>query len=148
MTEVYEFTKIHALTEDPNGQLVSFSTDAGKRCSLVDQGAGQLDVRLVRRAAAEGLVVFVAYEQATGRCNFIAHFNRDYVGSVEFVQHPQPSLEVRLVLRPSILYLLPTHPRFAELRGLLEKAKREDQEIWVGTFPGDRIILDARLPKP
>lgn len=146
MTEVYEFTKVNAFAEDPIAHTVSFNTDNGKKCCIQDDGPGKLDIQFVRSAVVEGNVIFIAYDSATGLCHFAAPFNEDHVDSIEFVHEPQPSLKVRLVLRPSFLFLLSTHPRFEELRKFLNNAKQNDQLIWVGTFPGDSEILDVRLP--
>lgn len=148
MTEAYEFTKVNAFTEDPTRHIVSFNTDTGKKCWIQDDGPGKLDIQFTRRAVVEGNVIFVAYDSATGLCRFAAPFNRDHVDSIEFIHEPQPKLKVRLVLRPSFLFLLPAHPRFEELRKILESAKEKDQLVWVGTFPGDNKIYDVRLPTP
>lgn len=148
MTEVYEFTKVHTLIADPAKHIASFGTDAGKTCWIQDEGPGKLDIQFVRRAIVEGKVIFAAYDSATGQCHFAAPFNEDHVDSIEFVQGPQPGLKVRLALRPSFLFLLPTHPRFEELRKILGDAKEKDQLVWVGTFPGDSEILDVRLATP
>ncbi|MDD5036984.1 MAG: hypothetical protein PHE55_19835 [Methylococcaceae bacterium] len=148
MNESYEFTKVNAFAEDPATHIVSFNTDTGKKCRIQDEGAGKLDIQFVRRAVVEGSVIFVAYDPDAGLCHFAAPFNEDHVDSIEFIQKPQPSLKVRLVLRPSFLFLLPTHPRFQELRKVLETARAKDQWVWVGTFPGDSEILDVRLPMP
>jgi hypothetical protein len=148
MMEVYEFTKVTALAENFAMHVVSFNTDKGKKCWIQDEGPGKVDIQFIRRAAKEGTVVFVAYDSTTGLCHFAAPFTKDHVDLTEFVQEPQPSLRVRLVLRPSFLFLLSVHPRFEELRKILDNAKGKDQVVWVGAFPGDSTILDVRLATP
>ena len=146
MSEVYEFTSVNAFAEDPARQIVSFSTEAGKNVSIQDEGPGKLDIQFVRRALVEHKVVFVAYDPDTGFSHFTVPFNEDYVDSIEFVGEPKPGLKVRLVRRPSFLYLLSTHPRFEVLRKILENANKTRQLVWVGTFPGDGEILDVSQP--
>jgi hypothetical protein len=146
MTEIYEFTKVNDLSEDPTRHIVSFNTDAGRKCWMQDEGLGKLNIKFVRRAAGEGKVIFVACDSTTGSIKFAASFNKDHIHSIQFVQEPKPRLKVSLVLRPSFLFLLPANPRFEELRKLLNNAKEKDQMVWVGTFPGDSEILDVRLP--
>ena len=148
MAEAYEFTKVNAFAEDPARHIVSFSTEAGKSISIQDEGPGKLDIQFVRRAVVEHKAIFVAYDPDTGFCHFAVPFNEDYVDSIEFVREPQPGLKVRLVRRPSFLFLLPTHPRFEALRKILENANEARQLVWVGTFPGDSEILDVSKPKP
>lgn len=149
MTEVYEFTKINAFTENPVDGTVSLTTDAGKKCSIKDEGPGKVDIRFIHRALTENnKLIFIAYESETGQCRFAAPFNRDHVRSIELVREPQSGLQITLVLRPSFLFLSSDHPRFGELKKLIESAQKQNQLIWVGTFPGDSKILDARLPNP
>ncbi len=148
MNEIYEFTKVNAFAEDPGRHIVSFNTDTGKKILIKNEELENPDIQFVRRAVVEGKVIFIAYNSATGLCRFAVPFTKDYVRSIE-VKHELPQiLEVTLLLRPSFLYLLSTHPRFHELRKILENAKGKEQLVWVGTFPGDGKILDVRLPSP
>ncbi len=148
MTVNYEFSRVNALSEDPSSHIVAFLTDTGTKCWMKDEGLGKLDIRIVRRAAGEGSVIFVAYDTNSGLINFASPFNKDHISSIEFIQEPKPGLKVRLVLRPSFLFLRPTHPQFDKLRKILYETKEKDQMVWVGTFPGDSEILDIRLPAP
>lgn len=147
MSEVFEFTKINSFSENPAHGTASWMTDSGKRCWLKDEGPGKADIRFIHRVLAEDhKVVFLSYDSITGQCLFVAPFNSDYVQSIEPVQTPRPGLKVALVLRPSFLFLAADHARFEELAEWLGTAKKHNQLIWVGTFPGDNIILDARIP--
>ena len=145
MKEVYEFTKVNAFFEDHEKDIVSFNTDTGKNISLQKKEQNSQDTQFVRRAVAEDKIIFIGYNFVTGSCSFASPFTEDYVRTIE-VKHETPKiLEVSLVLRPSFLYLLFTHPIFHDLRKILEHAKAKEQLVWVGTFPGDTEILDVRL---
>ena len=148
MTDNYEFSRVNALSEDPSRHIVAFLTDTGRKCWMPDEGLGKVNIQFVRRTAVEGSVIFIAYDSASGLLNFAAPFNKDYIGSIQSVQEPKPGLKVRLVLRPSFLFLLPAHPCFEKLSKILYDAWEKDQLVWVGTFPGDSEILDICLPAP
>ncbi|TGO01924.1 hypothetical protein PN36_34345 [Candidatus Thiomargarita nelsonii] len=145
MNEIYEFTKVNTFFEDHDKHIVSFNTDTGRTISIQKEELENPDIQFVRRAIVEDKVIFVAYNSITGLCRFAVPFTEDYVDTIE-VKHETPKiLEVSLVLRPSFLYLLFTHPRFHNLRNIIENAKEKEQLVWVGTFPGDSKILDIRL---
>ena len=148
MKEVYEFTKVNTLSADPVRHTVSFITDSGEKCWIQDEGLGKQNIQFVKRAVAEGKVIFVACDPTTGALNFAVPFNKDHINSLQLVQEPKPGLKVSLVLRPSFLFLAQSNPRFEQLQKILYNAKERNQIVWVGTFPGDSEILDVRLPAP
>ena len=148
MNETYEFTKVNSLNEDLDRHPISFNTETGKVIFFQNTEIDNPDIQFVRRATAEGKVIFIAYNSATNLCSFAVPFSEDFVRSIEVKQGSPLTLEITLLLRPSYLYLLSTNPRFHELQRILENAKGTEQIVWVGTFPGDAEILDVRLPPP
>jgi hypothetical protein len=147
MPDSFEFTKIHSVAEDPIRHRTTFQTDSGRNCWLSEAGAGKLDRALVRKAAATDQVVFVAFDSKTGACMYVTHFNRDHVKDITVVKGPEAGLEVTLVLRQSILLLPSSHPRFSELSELLERARKQQELVWIGTYPGDSKIKDVQIPE-
>jgi hypothetical protein len=143
----FEFTKIRSLVEDPTLHRITFQTDAGRHCWIGDVGANKLDQSLARKAAASDQVVFVAFDSKTGACMYVTHFNRDHVKEITFVKGPEAGLEVTLALRQSILLLPSSDPRFSELSERLERAKKQQELVWIGTYPGDSKIKDVQIPK-
>lgn len=148
MNEIYDFTKVNAFSEDSMSHVASFNTDNGRKIFIQNKQADDPTIRFVRRAAAERQAIFVAFNPATGLGRFAAPVTIDKVRSVDVSAGPPKGLEVSLLLRPAFLYLLANHPRFQELRSILENAKGKQQLVWVGTFPGDDEIIDVRLPPP
>lgn len=146
MTEVYEFTNVNALAEDPGKHTSSFLTDTGKKIWIQDKGAGKLDIEFVR--AREGRKIFVAYDSASGLCHFATAIDKGYVDSIELNHTPQTGLKVSIIPHPSYYFLPSTHPRFEQLRKILMDNQGKDQLVWVGTFPGADKIIDIRLPAP
>ena len=65
---------------------------------------------------------------------------------MEFIQQPKTGLMIQVVPRPAPLFLSNTNPRFDELRSIIENAEKNNQMLWVGTFPGDDDILDVQGP--
>lgn len=145
MNETYEFTKVNDFAEDPAKHSVSFNTDTGKRIWIQADNSENPDIQFLRRAIVESKIIFVAYDADTGLCDIAAPFSKDYVQSMEATRETPPRLEVRLALRPSFLYLLPSHPKFDEILKLLQYAKEKNQMLWVGGFPGGNKILAVRL---
>lgn len=146
MPDAFEFTRIRALTEEPALHRAAFRTEAGRQCWLKDEGPGSLDLKLARRAVADDLVVFVAFDPATGACRYVSHFSRDHVKALDPAATPKPGLRVTLVLRPAYLLLPEDHPRYGELRERLAAALAERRVVWVGTFPGGTEIKDVHVP--
>ncbi len=146
MNEVYEFTKINVLSEDKDKNITSFKTDTGKKISIQKNKISPSELQFIHRALAEDKVIFLAYDSQTGLCNFAVPFTEDYVDTVELIEsNSLKTFEISLILRPAFLYLSLDHPNLNKLQKILNKAKKDNALVWVGTFSGDSDILDIRL---
>ncbi|MDD5463714.1 MAG: hypothetical protein PHP62_01090 [Candidatus Moranbacteria bacterium] len=146
MRTSYAFTKVINIIENVQENVVSFEIDNEKKCWIRNEELGKLSIQFIRRAVEEDRAIFVSYDAATGLVDFATHINKVYVETMEFIQQPKTGLKIQVVPRPAPLFLVKTNPRFDELRSVIENAKKNNQMLWVGTFPGDNDILDVQIP--
>ncbi|MBL8473762.1 MAG: hypothetical protein KF778_06215 [Rhodocyclaceae bacterium] len=146
MYDTYEFTLVNALNKAADASTLSFYTDGGVKLivSVADSTKARID--FLTRSAAERTHVFAAYNPATGKFSFVSPFIPDSVKSIRAMTPASNDLVVTLVLRPSLLRLSAANPRFGAIRRVLEAAQQNRTQVWLGSFPGDMEILDARLP--
>jgi len=121
-------------------------TFSGGRVGVVDVSAprGRVWAEVLKSLHATGQPAYVEIEPQSGLITELLQPVRYDVGRL--LGDDKRALEVELVISHARHYLPRTHPRFVELRTMLEQAREHERAVYV-TESDDHQIIDVR-PAP
>jgi hypothetical protein len=89
--------------------------------------------------------VTVAFDRESGRIASVSSAPTDLVVGISSTTTSDQRVGVQLMLRPSLLYLYKSNPRFDQLYSIVNTAAAEKRRVHFGVLAGNDVIEDVRL---
>jgi hypothetical protein len=87
----------------------------------------------------------IAFDRQSGRIASVSSAPTDVIVALSPKAPSEQQVAVQLTMRPSVLYLHKSNPRFDQLYDLLKEALASKRRVHLGVLAGDDVIEDVRI---